>query len=97
MPLSVETPAPVSTTHGWLRPRISSASALAPTSPIVESSPRGGFRFSTEVSVRFAETDAQGIAHNAAYLVWFEVARVDYLDPLRGGYPRLPRRRASRR
>src|SRR5581483_10148054 len=31
-----------------------------------------GFRFSTELAVRFAETDAQGVAHNAAYLVWFE-------------------------
>ena len=38
-----------------------------------------GFRFSTEIRVRFAETDAQAIAHNASYLVWFEVARVEYL------------------
>jgi YbgC/YbaW family acyl-CoA thioester hydrolase len=38
-----------------------------------------GFSFATEVRVRFAETDAQGVAHNAAYLVWFEVARIDYL------------------
>src|SRR5439155_1033370 len=30
--------------------------------------------FSTEVTVRFAETDAQGVAHNANYLVWYEVA-----------------------
>ena len=36
--------------------------------------------------MRFAETDAQGVAHNAAYLVWFEVARVDYLDRHAGGY-----------
>jgi acyl-CoA thioester hydrolase len=48
-----------------------------------------GFRFATEVRVRFAETDAQGIAHNAAYLVWFEVARVDYLAAHVGGYPAL--------
>jgi acyl-CoA thioester hydrolase len=48
-----------------------------------------GFRFSTEVSVRFAETDAQAVAHNAAYLVWFEVARVDYLARFDGGYPAL--------
>jgi acyl-CoA thioester hydrolase len=38
-----------------------------------------GFSFSTEVKVRFAETDAQGIAHNSNYFVWFEVARVEYL------------------
>jgi acyl-CoA thioester hydrolase len=48
-----------------------------------------GYRFSTEVKVRFAETDAQGIAHNANYLVWFEVARVDYLEEHAGGYQRL--------
>ena len=47
------------------------------------------FRFSTEVKVRFAETDAQGIAHHAVYLVWFEVARIEYLSRFRGGYPEL--------
>jgi acyl-CoA thioester hydrolase len=45
-----------------------------------------GFNFSTDVSVRFAETDAQGVAHNAAYLVWFEVARIDYLARFADGY-----------
>jgi acyl-CoA thioester hydrolase len=44
------------------------------------------FRFSTDVKVRFAETDAQGVAHNANYLVWFEVARVAYLAEYAGGY-----------
>jgi acyl-CoA thioester hydrolase len=39
--------------------------------------------------VRFAETDAQGIANNAVYLVWFEVARVAYLARFRGGYSSL--------
>jgi acyl-CoA thioester hydrolase len=48
-----------------------------------------GFRFSTDVTVRFAETDAQGVAHNTAYLVWFEVARVAYLAEYAGGYPAL--------
>jgi acyl-CoA thioester hydrolase len=45
-----------------------------------------GFSFSTEITVRFAETDAQGIAHNASYLVWYEVARIEYLARFRGGY-----------
>ncbi len=45
-----------------------------------------GFNFHTEVKVRFAETDAQGVAHNTAYIVWFEVARVDYLAEHAGGY-----------
>jgi acyl-CoA thioester hydrolase len=47
------------------------------------------FRFSTEVTVRFAETDAQGVAHNSNYLVWFEVARIAYLEEYAGGYPAL--------
>ncbi len=47
------------------------------------------FQFATEVRVRFAETDAQGVAHNSAYLVWFEVARIDYLARFRDGYPGL--------
>lgn len=45
-----------------------------------------GFNFTTEIAVRFAETDSQGIAHNANYLVWFEVARVEYLGRHAGGY-----------
>jgi len=47
------------------------------------------FRFANEVTVRFAETDAQGVAHHAAYLVWFEQARVEYLERVAGGYPAL--------
>jgi acyl-CoA thioester hydrolase len=41
------------------------------------------------VTVRFAETDAQGVAHNANYLVWFELARVAYLAEHTGGYQAL--------
>ena len=48
-----------------------------------------GFGFTTEVSVRFAETDAQGVAHHSVYLVWFEQARVEYLARFDGGYPAL--------
>jgi acyl-CoA thioester hydrolase len=48
-----------------------------------------GYSFSTDVRVRFADTDAQGIAHNASYLVWFEVARVEYLRAHAGGYQAL--------
>ncbi|HEX6789151.1 MAG TPA: thioesterase family protein [Gaiellaceae bacterium] len=48
-----------------------------------------GYSFSTSVRVRFADTDAQGIAHNASYLVWFEVARVEYLRLYAGGYQAL--------
>jgi len=45
-----------------------------------------GFSFSTDVRVRFAETDAQGIAHHASFVVWFEVARVAHLAAYAGGY-----------
>lgn len=48
-----------------------------------------GYTFSTSVRVRFAETDAQGVAHNASYLVWFEIARVEYLREFAGGYQAL--------
>jgi len=48
-----------------------------------------GFRFHTDVTVRFAETDAQGVAHNSNYLVWFEVARIAYLAAYAGGYNAL--------
>ena len=45
-----------------------------------------GFRFSHRVRVRFAETDAQAIAHHASYVVWLEEARVAYLAAHAGGY-----------
>jgi acyl-CoA thioester hydrolase len=48
-----------------------------------------GYTFSVPIRVRFADTDAQGVAHNSAYLVWFEVARVEYLERYTGGYQRL--------
>ena len=45
-----------------------------------------GFRFTHDVRVRFAETDAQGIAHHASFVVWLEEARVAYLAAFAGGY-----------
>ena len=48
-----------------------------------------GFNFHTNVTVRFAETDAQGVAHNAIYLVWFEVARIAYLARYAKGYKHM--------
>lgn len=47
------------------------------------------YRFYTELKVRFSETDAQGVAHHAAYLDWLEVARIEYLRRFEGGYPAL--------
>jgi acyl-CoA thioester hydrolase len=41
--------------------------------------------FRIELRVRFAETDAMGVAHHAAYLPYLENARVEYLRAL--GHP----------
>ena len=51
-----------------------------------------GFSFSTDVQIRFAETDAQGIAHHASFVVWLEVARVAYLARHAGGYQAIRER-----
>ena len=41
--------------------------------------------FRVDLRVRFAETDAMGVAHHAAYLPYLETARVEYLRSL--GHP----------
>ncbi len=33
----------------------------------------------TNVRVRYAETDAQGVAHHSSYVVWFELGRSELL------------------
>ena len=33
----------------------------------------------TNVDVRFAETDLMGVVHHAAYIVWFEVGRIEWM------------------
>ena len=35
-----------------------------------------------DIVVRFAETDAMGVVHHAAYIVWFEAARVAWMAAL---------------
>lgn len=40
------------------------------------------FKHRTQVRVRNYEIDWQGIVHNANYLLYFEVGRVDYLEHL---------------
>jgi acyl-CoA thioester hydrolase len=42
-------------------------------------------KFRLDLRVRFAETDAMGVAHHAAYLPYLETARVEYLRAL--GHP----------
>jgi acyl-CoA thioester hydrolase len=48
-----------------------------------------GYQFASHIRVRFADTDAQGVAHNSNYFIWFEVARVEFLERFAGGYQRL--------
>ena len=46
----------------------------------------GARRTVVRLRVRFGETDAMGVANNAAYLAWFEVGRVEYLRELGHSY-----------
>jgi acyl-CoA thioester hydrolase len=43
----------------------------------------------TEVRVRYAETDQMGVVYYANYLVWFEIGRVEVLRTLGLEYRRL--------
>ena len=56
------------------------------------------YSFTHHLRTRFAETDAMGIIHHAAYLPYLEEARVEYLraighpyDAVRGGGEEEPR------
>jgi len=44
---------------------------------------------STELRVRYAETDRMGIVYYANYLVWCEVGRVEFMRSLGGSYAEL--------
>jgi acyl-CoA thioester hydrolase len=44
---------------------------------------------STELRVRYAETDRMGIVYYANYLVWCEVGRVEFMRSLGGSYADL--------
>ena len=43
----------------------------------------------TQVRVRYAETDQMGIVYYANYLVWFEIGRVELLRSLGLAYSQL--------
>jgi acyl-CoA thioester hydrolase len=47
------------------------------------------YPFHHDVRVRFAETDAMGIVHHAAYLPYLEEARVEWLERRGHPYPAL--------
>ena len=46
----------------------------------------------SEIRVRYAETDAMGVAHHATYPVWFEVGRTDLMHALRLPYAEVEAR-----
>ena len=40
----------------------------------------------TEISVRYAETDQMGVVHHATYPIWYEIARTEYIRALGMSY-----------
>lgn len=44
---------------------------------------------SSEIRVRYAETDQMGVVYHSNYFVWFEVSRVEMLDKLDCPYKSL--------
>jgi acyl-CoA thioester hydrolase len=47
------------------------------------------YAFAHDIRVRFAETDAMGVVHHAAYLPYLEEARVEYLRAVGHPYTKL--------
>ena len=45
------------------------------------------YPFAHDLRVRFAETDAMGVAHHSSYIAWLEEARVEFLRHLAVPYP----------
>ena len=43
----------------------------------------------TEITVRYAETDAMGVVHHAVYPIWFEIARTDYIKAVGLSYAEM--------
>ena len=68
-----------------------------PACPCSPRAIRPDYAFSHRLRTRFAETDAMGVVHHAAYLPYLEEARVEYLrsighpyDAVRAGGRRRP-------
>lgn len=45
----------------------------------------------TEIVVRYAETDQMGVVHHATYPIWFEIARTEYIRALGMSYSDMER------
>ncbi len=63
---------------------VAGAAKLMRVSTDISTDP-GRYGFRHTIRVRFGETDAMGIAHHSAYVLWLEEARVEYLRAL--GHP----------
>jgi acyl-CoA thioester hydrolase len=50
--------------------------------PVPGAAPAAGRSVGIELAVRFAETDAMGLVHHSNYAVWFEAARVAWMDAI---------------
>ena len=48
-------------------------------------------RHEIEISVRYYETDAQGVVHHAVYLQYFELGRVEFLSAIGSDYAEFER------
>ena len=49
----------------------------------------GAYRHVHQLRVRFAETDAMGMAHHASHLLYLEAARVEYLRAIGHAYDQV--------
>jgi acyl-CoA thioester hydrolase len=52
---------------------------------LVPSTDPADYQFTHRLRTRFSETDAMGVVHHAAYLLYLEVARVEFLRAI--GHP----------
>lgn len=50
--------------------------------PAPDALPPKGHSAGIELIVRFAETDAMGLVHHSNYAVWFEAARIAWMDAI---------------
>lgn len=43
------------------------------------------------IEIRFAETDAMGVVHHSNYIIWFEAARIAWLEAAGSSYAAIAR------
>lgn len=49
----------------------------------------GGIKMHTTIKVRYAETDQMGVVYHSNYLIWFEVARTEFMEAKGVNYKEL--------